>query len=238
MSEVQDGFFDHHRESLQRLMDHLGEPLFRVAQLLEWAYQQGITNYGEMTNLPKLLRNHLSRSIPLYQSTVAREAASNDGTIKQLLQWPDGATSECVLIPERDRKTACISTQVGCPVGCRFCASGIGGLQRQLTAGEIVEQAMRVKQLCGGERLTNVVFMGLGEPLANYDATLRALRTINADWGMGIGARRITVSTVGLPSRMRRLADEGLQITLGRLNFIRNLLDLLYQVFVLISLNL
>jgi 23S rRNA (adenine2503-C2)-methyltransferase len=121
-----------------------------------------------------------------------------------------------VLIPDDDRRTACISTQVGCPVGCVFCASGLNGLERQLTAGQIVEQAMRVRELSEpAARLSNVVFMGLGEPLANYAATVHALRTINSEWGMGIGARKITVSTVGLPAQMRRLADEKMQITLA-----------------------
>lgn len=168
-----------------------------------------------MTNLPKALRDRLSESLTIRQAEVIQEQHATDETLKRLLQWPDGTTSECVMIPDQDRRTACISTQVGCPAGCRFCASGVGGLQRQLTAGQIVEQALNVRDLCGDDRLTNVVFMGIGEPLANYDATVRAIRTINAPWGLGIGARRITVSTVGLPGQMRRLADENLQITLA-----------------------
>jgi 23S rRNA (adenine2503-C2)-methyltransferase len=214
-------------EDVATLIASHGQPAFRAKQVLEWVYRHGAESFDAMTNLPKGLRDALSRQTRVFQATVVRQQASSDGTIKQLLAWPDGATSECVMIPqhrseERDagaalRRTACISSQVGCPVGCVFCASGLDGLSRQLTAGQIVEQAMRVARLCAeqGERLTNVVFMGLGEPLANYAATLRAIRTINADWGMNIGARKITVSTVGLPSQMRRLADEGVQVTLA-----------------------
>lgn len=210
-------FFDHTPDLLVARLAELGEPSYRAEQILEWVYQRGATTYDAMTNLPKSLRERLARSIPIYRSTIVREAESRDGTIKRLLRWADGATSECVNIPSEDRRTACISTQVGCGVGCVFCASGIDGLQRNLTGGEIVEQAMRVAELGADDssRLTNVVFMGLGEPLANYYPTLHAVRTINGAWGMGIAARRITISTVGLPNAMRRLADEKLQVTLA-----------------------
>ena len=202
--------------SLAAALAGWGEPRYRADQLVEWVYQRGAETYDAMSNLSKGLRGRLNESLPLYASRIVRRQDSSDGTRKLLLAWGDGATSECVLIPDGDRRTACISTQVGCPVGCVFCASGLAGLQRQLTTGQIVEQAMRVRQLCGEEdRLSNVVFMGLGEPLANYEATVGAVRTLNAEWGMGIGARKITVSTVGLPSQMRRLADERMQITLA-----------------------
>lgn len=210
------GLFDLTPDTLRSVVESWGEPRFRVRQIMEWVYRRGAGRYDEMTNLSKPLRSHLEESLPIFRSQVLRKQDSRDGTTKLLLQWPDAATSECVLIPGADRRTACISTQVGCPIGCLFCASGLSGLQRQLSAGEIVEQAMHVRKLCGeANRLTNVVFMGLGEPLANYDATIQAVRTINAEWGMGIGARKITVSTVGLPDQMRKLADNGLQITLA-----------------------
>ena len=210
------GLFDLSPTSLQELIAPWGQPGYRATQILEWVYRRGAGGYDEMTNLPKALRARLTSELPLYQSKVVRRQESRDGTVKLLLRWPDRTTSECVLIPDAERRTACISTQVGCPVGCVFCASGLGGLERSLPAGQIVEQAMRVRQVCGdSSRLSNVVFMGLGEPLANYDATVRAVRTINADWGVGIGARKITVSTIGLPEPMRRLADEGMQITLA-----------------------
>ena len=203
-------------DTLREWLAAARQPAYRAGQIVQWAYEHQVDGYEGMSNLPKALREKLAAELPLYQSTVVTEQASRDGTVKLLLRWPDMATSECVLIPDGERRTACISTQVGCPVGCVFCASGLDGLQRQLSAGQIVEQAMRVRALCDdGERLTNVVFMGLGEPLANYDATVHAIRTINADWGLGVGARKISVSTVGLPGQMRRLAEEGLQVTLA-----------------------
>jgi len=193
-----------------------GQPAYRATQLFEWIYRRMAGEFADMTNLPKTLREALSQACGLYTSATERDVASSDGTRKLLLRWPDGATSECVLIPDADRRTACISTQVGCPAGCVFCASGLGGLERNLSAGQIVEQAMRLTRICGDDRgLTNVVFMGMGEPLLNYEAVVRALRVINASWGMNIGARKITVSTVGLPKAMRRLAEETLQITLA-----------------------
>jgi 23S rRNA (adenine2503-C2)-methyltransferase len=191
-------------------------PAYRAKQVYEWIYARGAGGFEQMTNLAKPLRQMLAEQWAIWSSSIVRRLESSDGTIKLLLAWPDEATSEAVLIPDGERRTACISSQVGCPVGCRFCASGLNGLQRQLTAGEIVEQAMRVRELCEPEnRLSNVVFMGLGEPLANYAAMLKAVRIINAAWGMNIGARRITVSTVGLPTQVRRLAGESLQINLA-----------------------
>ena len=216
--EQQPSFFDLDPQTLSSWLKERREPTYRANQLMQWVYEHGATTYRQMSNLPKALRDQLENHLPLYTSGIASQQHSSDGTIKMLLRWPDAATSECVMIPDDHRHTACISTQVGCPVGCVFCASGLDGLQRQLTIGQIVEQAMRVRQVCleqGGQRLSNVVFMGLGEPLANYQATVAALRIINAPWGMGIAARKITVSTVGLPTQMRRLADEGLQITLA-----------------------
>lgn len=193
------------------------EPAFRAKQVMQWVYERGATSFEEMTNLSKPLRELLPRALRLFTSQIVRRAQSQDGTVKLLLQWPDGATSECVMIPTETRRTACISSQVGCPAGCRFCASGLGGLERNLTAGEIVEQVLRVsaEAVASGHRLTNIVFMGLGEPLANYDRVLAAVRTINAPWGPNIGARKITISTVGLPRMIRRLADEGLQLNLA-----------------------
>ncbi len=215
-SSVSVGVFDHTPQTLRELMVSWGYPPFRAKQILGWVYSHGAATYDEMTNLPQDLRWRLTSQLPLYESTITRRRNSSDATTKLLLTWPDGATSECVLIPDGSRRTACISTQVGCPVGCVFCASGLGGLTRNLSVGQIVEQAMRASGIGDRyERLSNVVFMGVGEPLANYDSTVRALRTINADWGLGIGARKITVSTVGLPERMRSLAKEGLQITLA-----------------------
>jgi 23S rRNA (adenine2503-C2)-methyltransferase len=204
-------------DRLSEFFASLDEKPFRARQVLEWVYQHGAMSFDEMTNLSKRLREALKERLVVYASEIVRRSVSSDGTIKLLLQWPDGATSECVMIPEEPRKTACISSQVGCPVGCRFCASGMNGLQRNLTAGQIVEQVLRVgtEAAVDDGRLSNVVFMGLGEPLANYDAVIQAVRTINASWGPNIGARKITISTIGLPKQIRRLADEGLQLNLA-----------------------
>ena len=124
-------------DSLCALLDSWGEPGYRAGQILQWVYENGVASYDPMANLPKRLRVRLAEELPIYGSTVAWRRESRDGTVKLLLAWPDGATSECVLIPDGERRTACLSTQVGCPVGCVFCASGLDGLQRQLLAGEI-----------------------------------------------------------------------------------------------------
>jgi 23S rRNA (adenine2503-C2)-methyltransferase len=196
-------------------------PHYRAKQVFEWVYEKGVTDFWEMSNLPKNLRQALPEHWFIRTGEERRRLESPDGTTKLLLEWPDQATSECVLIPEGKRHTACISSQVGCPVSCAFCASGRGGLERQLTPGQIVEQAFAVHQLAtasGDDRdrgLTNIVIMGLGEPLANYKSVLSAIRIINADWGLNVGARKITVSTVGLPGKIRKLAHEDLQINLA-----------------------
>lgn len=203
-------------QEVQAELEARNQPAYRAKQVLEWVYRHGASSFDEMTNLPHPIRETLAESFVIHRSEIDHDDLAADGTRKLLLRWEDGATSECVLIPDDKRNTACISTQVGCPVGCVFCASGIGGLRRNLSSGEIVEQVLRIGSLCGADaRLTNVVLMGLGEPLANYDATVKALTAINAEWGVNIGARKITVSTVGLPGQIRRLADEGLQITLA-----------------------
>jgi len=186
---------------------------YRAAQVFEWVYRHRAESFEAMTNLPKRLRADLAGELAIYQSQVTARRQADDGTDKLLLTWPDGATTECVLIPERQRRTACVSTQVGCPVGCAFCASGLAGFERNLTAGQIVEQAMRLRG--GADGLSHIVLMGIGEPLLNYEAVLSAIRTLNAPWGLAIGARRITLSTVGVPKHIRRLAREGLQINLA-----------------------
>ncbi|MBL8878823.1 MAG: 23S rRNA (adenine(2503)-C(2))-methyltransferase RlmN [Phycisphaerales bacterium] len=201
---------------LRRWMGEAGHSPYRADQILEWIYRHGVDDFAKMTNLSKALRDWLSEHAVILKSTVTRMSASADGTRKLLLTWPDGRSIETVWIPDTDRNTACVSSQVGCPVGCRFCASGLTGVERDLTTGEIVEQAARVRNLIGPEaRLNNIVFMGMGEPLANYDNVIAAIRILNAPWGLNIGARKFTVSTVGLPKQIRRLADEELQLNLA-----------------------
>ncbi|MBN2447542.1 MAG: 23S rRNA (adenine(2503)-C(2))-methyltransferase RlmN, partial [Phycisphaerae bacterium] len=210
--------------ALRKWLELHDEPRYRAEQLVEWIYARRATTFDEITVLPKRLRMWLTEHAALYTSTVARESVALDQTTKLLLQWPDGNTIETVWIPTGESNTACLSSQAGCPVGCAFCASGMDGLQRNLTAGEIVEQAMRVSRLVaataeeGDERpprLSNIVMMGMGEPLANYEEVIKAIRIINASWGLNIGARKITVSTVGLPQQIRRLAAEELQLNLA-----------------------
>ncbi len=197
---------------------------YRANQILQWIYEKHADRFDQMTNLSKALRAWLAEHAVIGKARITSESAARDGTRKLLLTWPDEAAIETVWIPEAERHTVCVSSQVGCPVGCRFCASGLDGVQRNLAAGEIVEQVWRVDRLVRATtapdaerptRLSNIVFMGMGEPLANYDAVVRALRIINAPWGLNIGARRITVSTVGLPAQIRKLADEGLQVNLA-----------------------
>lgn len=192
-------------------------PAYRAKQVFEWVYRHGAADFAAMSNLAKPLRRQLAEQWTIATAATADRRESADHTLKLLLRWPDEATSECVLIPEERRLTACISSQVGCPVRCVFCASGRGGLQRQLSTGEIVEQTLTLARLSEsqGRRLSNIVVMGIGEPLANYHNVLKAIRIINAGWGMNIGARKITVSTVGLPDRIRKLAGEDLQINLA-----------------------
>ena len=198
-----------------------GHPRFRADQVADWIFIKGATSFDQMTNLGKALRADLERQCAIYRSTITRQSSSTDGTNKLLLTYDDGAAIETVWIPDSQRNTACLSSQVGCPVGCRFCASGLSGVQRNLTAGEIVEQALHVRRLIretlgdADARLTNIVMMGMGEPLANYKEVVAAIRILNAPWGLGIGARKITVSTVGLPQQIRQLAEEDLQLNLA-----------------------
>ena len=168
------------QSDLASLMKELGQPSFRAKQLYEWLYSKGAQSYEDMTNLPAKLRAQLSEEYPLYVPSVLEEAVSNDGTHKLLLEYHDGVCVETVAIPSRngDRLTVCFSTQAGCPMACSFCATGKEGLTRNLTAGEIVDQIVTVQRLMG-RRVTNVVGMGQGEPLLNYDNVLSALRIIN-----------------------------------------------------------
>jgi len=209
-------------------------PRYAVDQLLDWVYRKGVTDPGRMSNLSKAHRQLVTEGLVFLRSTIDAHQRATDGTQKLLLAWESEAgeesprlvvrqssaarRTECVMIPSDDRKTACVSSQVGCPVGCAFCASGIGGLEGNLTAGQIVEQVFRLGRLDGvapDGRITNVVFMGMGEPLANFSAVADAIRTLNAPWGLGIGARKITVSTVGLPGAIRKLVEFEIPITLA-----------------------
>lgn len=209
------------REELAAHLGALGEPAYRADQILHWIYEKQADSFDQMSNLPAALRATLASSFELNAVHALKTRSASDTTEKFLFQLRDHSLIETVLIPatpglttSSDRHTVCLSTQVGCAYGCKFCASGLEGVKRNLTPAEIVDQVLRVQRL-SGEKLNNIVVMGMGEPLANYDNLLRALKIINASWGLGIGARKITVSTVGLVPRIRQLADEPMQIRLA-----------------------
>jgi 23S rRNA (adenine2503-C2)-methyltransferase len=195
-------------ETLTPWFRERGQGAYRVGQVRAWLFKQRAGEFGQMTNLPQALREELASAFTLWSSEIARHTQAEDGTEKLLLTLADGGQIECVLLRDEVRRTICISTQVGCGMGCVFCASGLDGLTRNLTTGEIVEQMLRLQHLLGPEeRLSHIVVMGMGEPLANLDALLPALAEASREDGLAISARRITISTVGLPKPMRRLAD-------------------------------
>jgi 23S rRNA (adenine2503-C2)-methyltransferase len=203
-------------EELLSWLQARGQAPLRVRQMRRWLLGGRATSFEQMSDLPSRLREELAAEFRLLGSEITRHLVSCDGTHKLLLRLRDGQVIECVLLPERDRRTVCISTQVGCGMGCVFCASGLGGVVRNLTAGEILEQLIHARNLLPPEeRLTNIVVMGMGEPLANLDALLEALAVATSPRGLGIGARHITISTVGLPAKIRRLADLGKQYHLA-----------------------
>ena len=209
-------------EELQEKLDELGEPKYRAGQIADWLHKKRVTSFDEMTDLPQSLRAELARQFSLDKIDIVRVLGSKDSTQKFLFRLPDGNLIESVLIPaspalygeKSDRRTICISTQVGCAYGCKFCASGLEGFSRNLRANEIVDEIIAVER-ASGEKIDNIVFMGMGEPFANFENLTRAIRIINSPWGLGIGARHITVSTSGLAPQIRKLADEPTQVRLA-----------------------
>lgn len=199
---------------LALLAGELGQPAYRVTQMCRWLYQRRVRSYEEMTDLPAALREQLADRFVLPFPTIVERQVSSDGTRKYLLELADGVTVEAVGLPAGDRLTVCFSSQAGCAMGCSFCATGAGGLTRDLAAGEMVDQLAVVAEDFGA-RITNAVAMGQGEPFANYDAVLAALRIINHPDGLGIGARHLTVSTCGLIPGIRRFSLEPEQFTLA-----------------------
>ena len=210
---------------LPELIDYFKQkeqPDYRAQQLLAWVYQHNVFEFQAMTNLPAELRQQLEQEMVILTGREIIRRESQDGTIKILIEFetdsaPTPRQVETVLIPDDKRHTACLSTQFGCPLKCAFCATGQGPFQGNLQAGQIVEQALRFQKYLKmkGQRLSHVVFMGMGEPFLNYEATLKAARILNASWGLRISARRITISTSGLPEVIRRLADEALPFNLA-----------------------
>ena len=201
---------------LSQLAGMLGTPAYRGRQIARWVYGRGVERISEMTDLPIAFRERLGEAARVGALTVRRSTDAADASATKLLAaCDDGQTVECVLMRFDDgRRSACVSTQAGCAMGCAFCATGLGGFARNLTTGEIISQALAIRARAD-RRLSNVVFMGMGEPLANYEATVRAVRILAAPWGLGIGVRHLTISTVGLVPQIRRLAREGLQVTLA-----------------------
>ena len=210
------------QDQLRDAVVALGQRPFVARQLAQWLYEKRETDPAKMSNLPAALREKLIAQ-PLLTSRVIEADESGEGTTKLAIRLLDGPIIECVLMREENedgsaRLTACISTQAGCAMGCTFCASGMLGLKRNLTAGEILEQFYHIDALLkkdGLPWLTNVVVMGMGEPLHNFENLMQALTILNADWGFKFGARRITVSTVGLPDKIRELAKQGMQFNLA-----------------------
>jgi 23S rRNA (adenine2503-C2)-methyltransferase len=234
------------REELEAQFKIWAQPVYRVAQLLDWLYARRVMTWDVMTNLPKTLREKLRENFSLQTLELVRKQGSHDTTQKFLWRLHDHSLIESVLIPANpalygeasDRHTLCISTQVGCAYGCKFCASGLDGWKRNLTPDEIVEQVLAVERWHAGQSrvesressaeksgprpssfdprlINNIVVMGMGEPLANYDNLLNALKILNAPWGGGIGARKITISTSGLAPQIRKLAQEPMQFRLA-----------------------
>ena len=198
------------------------QPSYRARQITDWLYKKRVNSFAEMTDLPQVLRAKLADDFSFDRIEVVRVLGSADTTRKFLFRLSDGNLIESVLIPASpalygspsDRRTICLSTQVGCAYGCKFCASGLDGWKRNLRPNEIVNQITAVERE-SGERIDNIVFMGMGEPLANYDNVMGAIQIVNAPWGIGIGARHITISTSGLVPQIRKLTEQPLQIRLA-----------------------
>ena len=191
-----------------------GEKAFRAAQIYEWLYEKRVKTFEEMSNLSKGLRDKLEAEFALTTLSTIIKQESKDGTIKFLFQLQDGYSIETVLMRHEYGNSICVTTQVGCRIGCTFCASTLGGLKRHLMAGEIVEQVVKVQQQLDEteERVSSIVIMGIGEPFDNYDAMMNFLKIMNDDKGLNIGARHITVSTSGIVPKIYQFADEGMQI--------------------------
>lgn len=199
---------------LEEWLKENGEKPFRAAQIFDWLYNKRVKTFEEMSNLSKGLREKLTANFALSTLSTIIKQESKDGTIKFLFQLQDGYSIETVLMRHDYGNSVCVTTQVGCRIGCTFCASTLGGLKRHLLAGEIVEQVVKVQQTLDevGDRVSHIVIMGIGEPFDNYDAMMNFLKVINHEKGLNIGARHITVSTSGIVPKIYQFADEQLQI--------------------------
>lgn len=206
---------DFNLEDLKLWMEENGEGKFRAKQIFEWIYKKGVFNFDDMTNISKNTKDKLRSYFYIGVPEIADKYISNiDGTQKFLFQYKDGNIIESVIMKYKHGNSICVSTQVGCKMGCKFCASTIGGIVRNLTYGEIAGQILKAQYEIG-ERISNVVLMGSGEPLDNYDNVVRFIELINSDEGLNIGQRHITLSTCGIVPKIKELADKKMQITLA-----------------------
>ena len=205
---------DYNLEQLKAKMIELGEKPFRGEQIFEWLYRENVNSFDDMTNLSLQLRDKLKENFEIHRFNILKKQKSKDGTVKYLFDVLDGNAIETVLMEYKFGKSICVSSQIGCKMGCKFCASTGIAFVRNLTAGEIVEQILAVEK-DENVRISNVVFMGIGEPLDNYDNIVNAIGIINNPKGLNIGARHISISTSGLVPKIYQLADEKLQCTLS-----------------------
>jgi 23S rRNA (adenine2503-C2)-methyltransferase len=199
-------------DELSKYITRFNEPAYKGKQISKWLYQRYVRDFENMTDLSKDLRKNLGENSEISQSTVASKVESEDGTIKYLIRLTDGSTVECVDIFQPDHHTACLSTQVGCNVKCPFCATGLSGFKRNLKPGEIVDQYL-LMQKNSEERISQIVFMGMGEPFLNYDSTMKAVHLLNKE--IGVGMRHITISTSGMINNIEKLMQEKLQLNLA-----------------------
>lgn len=211
-------------EELSEICFQAGIQRFRARQIFQWVQEKAVRTWEEMTNIGVKDRELLQTRLQLYPLELLREQRSSDGTRKYLFRLPDGEGIECVLMDYdrlhvRDRHTICVSTQVGCPVGCAFCATGLGGFKRNLSVSEIVAQILEITYLMRSEdpefQVTNIVFMGMGEPLLNYEAVIKSIHLLNSERGQNIGMRRMTISTSGVVPKIRQLAKDNPQVGLA-----------------------
>lgn len=201
-------WLDISNETRREWLKKAGQPAFRADQIWKWIVEGRAESFEVMSNLPKALREKLAQDFTVYSLIIIRNQVSQDGTQKLLLEAADGGTIECVLMPDEDRVSVCISSQIGCGMGCVFCASGLGGLKRNLTTSEIVQEVLILRNRLPADRtVSHIVVMGMGESLANLDQLIPALDLICSTQGLGISQRRVTISTVGLPDKIRKLAE-------------------------------
>ena len=202
------------QNDIRELVAELGQPAFRAKQLIEWVFEKNVCSFDDMTNLPKAFREQLKEAFAFDTPTELTKQVSKDGSRKYLLEYHDGISVETVGMPRRNKLSVCVSTQAGCGMGCAFCASTLGGLVRRLRPSEMLDQVL-FTQLDSGREISNIVLMGIGEPLDNRDNVLRFLRLVNHPDGLNIGMRHISLSTCGVVPGIDALADRQLQLTLS-----------------------